>query len=80
MRNLKQCNKENYAVLNKILYNITGLEYYFYLTNLYPFNFADYWRNLNELRVLINKGEICKYPIICNKIELPYEVNNCIIF
>lgn len=78
-----KATKENFKTLCRVHYELRGFSYILsseYWAHVYSNNnttfLREFWALRNEIKELIKKGCICRYPIYVNGQKLPYLVNS----
>lgn len=71
-------SQENFTALCTIMYEFTGLDYWIIRPALPKLNFVqEFHEVLNEVRVLVERGEVCKYNFIrlSDHHPVPFSIN-----
>ena len=78
-----KANKENFRLLCRAYYEITGdasvfngSDWYQVTDNCKSTFIQNFWHLYNEVKTLVNRGEICRFPIYQNGKKLPYIINS----
>ena len=78
-----KANKANFRLLCRAYYELTGdasvfkgSDWYQITDNCKSTFIQNFWHLYHEIKTLVNRGEICRFPICVGGKKLPYILNS----